>query len=85
VKAPKVIIRAFRSSDAPALTQTLHRAHADWGQAGLNVTAVDQDSPRRGGVLKEAALFGRAWLNQLAVEPGSRGRGIARRLPDIAD
>lgn len=32
----------------------------------------------------EAAAPGRAWLNQMAVAPGHRGRGHARRLRDAA-
>ena len=30
----------------------------------------------------QARLTGRAWLNQLAVDPGHRGRGLARLLRD---
>ncbi len=30
-----------------------------------------------------AAAPGRAWLNQLAVDPDQRGRGLARRLRDV--
>jgi GNAT superfamily N-acetyltransferase len=32
----------------------------------------------------EAAVPGRAWLNQLAVHPEHQGRGHARRLRDVA-
>ncbi|HEY0186015.1 MAG TPA: GNAT family N-acetyltransferase [Cellulomonas sp.] len=31
----------------------------------------------------EAAVPRRAWLNQLAVDPAHRGRGLARRLRDV--
>jgi GNAT superfamily N-acetyltransferase len=37
-----VVIREFRSSDTPVLTELLHRAYAELGASGLNFTAVDQ-------------------------------------------
>lgn len=36
------------------------------------------------GLTSEAAAPGRAWLNQMAVDPAHRGRGHARRLRDAA-
>lgn len=36
------------------------------------------------GLTAEAAAPGRAWLNQMAVDPEHRGRGHARRLRDRA-
>lgn len=36
------------------------------------------------GLTPEAAAPGRGWLNQMAVDPAHRGRGLARRLRDAA-
>jgi len=36
------------------------------------------------GLTPEAAAPGRAWLNQMAVDPAHQGRGHARRLRDAA-
>lgn len=51
-------LRLFEPTDAPTLTDFLHRAYAELGERGLNFTAVDQDV--------ETTLFraakGRCWI-----------------------
>jgi GNAT superfamily N-acetyltransferase len=50
--------------------------------ATLTLSSPPSASLRR--LTAEAAVPGRAWLNQLAVHPEHQGRGLARRLRDVA-
>jgi GNAT superfamily N-acetyltransferase len=50
--------------------------------ATLTLSVPPSASVRR--LTAEAAVPGRAWLNQLAVDPEHQGRGHARRLRDVA-
>jgi GNAT superfamily N-acetyltransferase len=109
-------LRLYDPSDAPALTDLLHRSYAGLAERGLNFTAATQDveltrwraaagptfvlvedatpvatltlsvppATYLQGLTPEAAAPGRAWLNQMAVDPEHRGRGHARRLRDAA-
>ncbi|MFN3865646.1 MAG: GNAT family N-acetyltransferase [Demequina sp.] len=70
---------------------TLYRATAgaSWvmvhgGRLVATVSVAVPASEMLRGMTDEASVAGRAWLNQLAVDPDYRGQGLARRLRDAA-
>lgn len=70
---------------------TLYRASAgaswvltDGGRLVGTVSVASPASEMLRGMTDHASIEGRAWLNQLAVDPDYRGQGLARRLRDVA-